>query len=128
MFSRPVYSGWKPVPSSRMAEILPLTRDAAGGAVERAGEDFQQRALACAVAADHAHHLAAPDIEGDVPQRPELLVARLAGDHLPEHVRRPAVDLVHLGEIADFDDRFRVLRFHRPTDAVSEIFAFVTHP
>ena len=70
MFSRPVYSGWKPVPSSRIAETLPRIADAAGGLVERAGEDPQQRALAGAVAADHAHHLAAAHLEGDVRAAP----------------------------------------------------------
>ena len=100
---------------------------AAGGAVERAGQDLQQGALARPIAADHAHHLPAPNVEVDVLQRPKFFMARLAGDHLPEHVGRPAVDLVHLGEIADLDDRLGGLRFPRRGDAVNEYFAVNTH-
>ena len=41
-------------------------------------EDLQQRALAGAVAADDADHLAALDLEADVLERPERLRLRLA--------------------------------------------------
>ena len=82
MFSRPVSSGWKPVPTSSRLATRPSSLDpAAVGSVMRR-EDLEQRALAGAVAADDADHLAALDLEGDVLERPELLNA-VALDDLP---------------------------------------------
>src|SRR5437762_1287490 len=45
-----------------------------------ARQDFQKRSLAGAVAADNPQDFAAPHLEADVPQRPELL-DRVAGEH-----------------------------------------------
>jgi hypothetical protein len=41
-----------------------------------AGQNFQQRAFSGAIAADQPEHVAALDVEADVPQRPELLARR----------------------------------------------------
>ena len=53
----------------------------AAGRLGDAGEDLEQRALAGAVAADDADDLAALDLEGDVAQGPDgvLAVGRLGG-------------------------------------------------
>ena len=67
MFSRPVSSGWKPVPTSSRLATRPLIIDAALGRLGDAREDLQERALAGAVAADDAEHLALPDLEGRRP-------------------------------------------------------------
>src|SRR3990172_2153240 len=45
------------------------------GRLGDAGEDFQERTLTRAIAADHPHDLAALDLERDVLQRPEGVVA-----------------------------------------------------
>ncbi|CAA9406152.1 MAG: hypothetical protein AVDCRST_MAG64-1988 [uncultured Phycisphaerae bacterium] len=88
-----------------------------------AAEDFQQRALAGAVAPDEADHLAAVHLERGVLQRPERLGALAgvagAGLELPHHApaeprqrvaeRRVLVELlpqeVRLAEAVDVDDR-----------------------
>ena len=48
--------------------------DPARGRAQHAGDHLQQRALARAVVADDAEHLAAPHVEGHAAQRPELVV------------------------------------------------------
>ena len=58
MFSRPVSSGWKPVPTSSRLDDPAADHGPAGGRLGDAAEDFQQRALAGAVAADDADDLA----------------------------------------------------------------------
>ena len=58
MFSRPVSSGWKPVPTSSSEPTRPRTRGLAVGRLGDPREDLQQRALAGAVAADDADDLA----------------------------------------------------------------------
>ena len=63
MFARPVYSGWKPDPSSSSAPTRPLTRDRAARGLDHAGDDLQQRRLAGAVLADHAERFAALQLE-----------------------------------------------------------------
>ena len=54
-------------------------------------ENLQERRFASAVTADDAQNLAAPDVEIDVLERPELLGA-VAGDHgaAAQHVARCA--------------------------------------
>ena len=73
MFSRPVSSGLKPVPTSSRLPTRPRisARPAVGAAIRV--EDLQERRLARAVAADDAEHLPLGHLERDVPQRPELL-------------------------------------------------------
>ena len=73
MFSRPVSSGWKPVPTSSSAPTRPRNLAVALGGWVIRERIFEQRALAGAVMADDAERLAALDIEVDVPQRPEVL-------------------------------------------------------
>ncbi len=58
MFSRPVSSGWKPVPTSSSEPTRPRISAAALGRLGDPRQDLQQRALAGAVAADDADDLA----------------------------------------------------------------------
>ena len=83
MFSRPVSSGWKPVPTSSRLATRPRSVDAALGGLGDAAEDLQQRALAGAVAADDADDLAALHLEETSLQRPEILGRAAAGDGGP---------------------------------------------
>src|SRR3982074_904517 len=69
MFSRPVSSGWNPVPTSRSEATRPRVR---ARRLRAAGEDLEQRRLAGAVAADDADHFAPPDLERHVVERPEI--------------------------------------------------------
>ena len=72
MFSRPVSSGWKPVPtSSRLATRPRISARPLVGSVIRERILSSVR-LARAVAADDADHLAALDLEGDVLERPKI--------------------------------------------------------
>src|SRR5690606_19982574 len=76
--------------------------DFAFGRRERAGDDLQQRALARAVAADHAQPLAGHEVKTDVFEGPEVAVVlsadAVAPDRLLESILRPAVDLVALAQ------------------------------
>ena len=80
MFSRPVSSGWKPVPTSSSEPTRPQisTRPSVGSVMRR--QNLQQRALAGTVAADDADHFAALDFERDVLQRPDcgLIMAAIS--------------------------------------------------
>ena len=145
MFSRPVSSGWKPVPTSSRLATRPVIVDAARGRLGDAAEDLQQRALARAVAADDADDLALLDLEGDVLQRPELLDLVALDDgapagHVPrlarqvahasrEHVAQRGVafrlrgvvaDEVALAEALDGDDDIGHVRFPGRLDQVGE--------
>ena len=71
MFSRPVSSGWKPVPTSSRLPTRPWISTRPVGRLGDARQDLQQRPLAGAVAADDADDLAVRDLERHVPQRPE---------------------------------------------------------
>ena len=71
MFSRPVSSGWKPVPTSSRLPTRPLQLDASFGRLRDPAEDLEQRALAGAVAPDDADHLAGLDVERHVAEGPE---------------------------------------------------------
>ena len=73
MFSRPVSSGWNPVPTSRMLPTRPriVAVPLVGG--RDPGQDLEQRRLPRAVATDEAHDLALTDLEGDVLEGPDLL-------------------------------------------------------
>ena len=72
MFSRPVSSGWKPVPTSSSEPTRPIDLAPARGRRGDPREDLQHRALAGPVAPDDADRLAGPDLERDVLQRPEV--------------------------------------------------------
>ena len=78
-FSRPVKSGWKPVPICSSAWALPLHLDAAGRGLDHAGHEFEERALAGAVAADDGDLLAAPDVERHAVERRVLACTHRAG-------------------------------------------------
>ena len=58
MFSRPVSSGWKPVPTSSRLATRPHSSTRPRGRLGDAAQDLEQRALAGAVAADDAEDLA----------------------------------------------------------------------
>ena len=74
IFSRPVSSGWKPVPTSRRLPTRPwISAQPAGGAGD-AGKNFEEGGFAGAVAADEAKDFAFLDVEGDVFQGPESFV------------------------------------------------------
>src|SRR6185437_6589299 len=58
-----------------------------------AREHLEQRAFAGAVAADDAQHLAALNLEADIPERPELLSGVAADEGATaQHIRRLAPD------------------------------------
>ena len=96
MFSRPVYSGWKPVPSSRMAEDFAVDGNASA-AVQRPGQDLKQSSsLPYAIAAENADNLAFADLEIDVAQGPELFVAIAARNEFPNHVQGFRIHLAAL--------------------------------
>ena len=65
MFASPVYSGWKPEPSSSSAPTRPLTATRAARRLDHAGDDLQQRRLAGAVLADDAERFAARAASND---------------------------------------------------------------
>ena len=71
MFSRPVSSGWKPVPTSEQAGDAAFDTDLAGSGGGDAGKDFQQCAFPCTVTADNSQNFALLHFEGDVFQGPE---------------------------------------------------------
>ena len=73
MFSRPVSSGLKPVPTSSRLPTRPRISARPVRRRRDPREDLQQRRLARAVASDDAQHLPLGHLERDVPQRPELL-------------------------------------------------------
>ena len=100
-----VNSGLKPAPSSSSAETRPFTATVPDGGLQNAGDDLQQRALAGAVLADDAEGLAALDLEADIVQRPEILVALqpVEGQQLLEPVAGRFVDRVALGNALEFD-------------------------
>ncbi len=49
----------------------------AGGRRADARQELEQRALACAVPSNHAHHFARHDIERDIAQRPQGLISEI---------------------------------------------------
>ena len=75
------------------------------GGLQDPGHHLQQRALAGAVFPDDAEGLAALDLEADVVQRPEILVALQAveGQQFLEAVARRIVDRVALGNTLEFN-------------------------
>ena len=81
MFSLPVSSGWKPVPTSSSEPTRPSVSPRPVGRRGDPRQDLQHRALAGAVAPDDADGLAGLDLERDVLQRPEvsLRAARACG-------------------------------------------------
>ena len=85
------------------------------GRLGDAREDLEERALACAVAADHADDLARRDLERDIPKRPDHLLRASAApercldgvlDALPQRlVAHQLADAEALGQPADADRR-----------------------
>ncbi len=72
VFSRPVSSGWKPVPTSSRLPMRPTHLGVTRGGLGDAGKDFEQRSFAGAVAADDAYHLALAHVERHIFQRPNV--------------------------------------------------------
>ena len=120
MFSRPVSSPLKPVPTSSSEPDAAVQVDLAGGGLGDAAEDFEQRAFARAVAADDADDVAPLDVEADVLERPKGFgvgsgpaerLAEPAGGGLGERGRPVAVvpDRVGLGQAPHADHDFAVI-------------------
>jgi hypothetical protein len=66
-----------------------------GGGLQNSADNLEQGALAAAVRAHQAEHLAFLQVEADVAQRPKLGVALArAGQHLPQPVGRAAIEAV----------------------------------
>src|SRR3954471_21089037 len=65
----------------------PGDRDLAAGRAQDAGQQLEQRRLAGAVGADDADRLAGLDVERDVAQRPQFLLAQLVTLLPPQHPR-----------------------------------------
>ena len=107
------------MPTSSRLATRPRSVTRPAGRLGDAAQDLEQRALAGAVAADDAEHLALLDLEADILQRPELLdlvalddlpaahdvdglardIARLAAKHVAQ--RRVVVALAALGPMAE---------------------------
>src|SRR5262249_16453819 len=73
------------------------------GGIEGPGEDLQQRALPRSVGADDRQTFARAHLEGDVAQRPELLVSMQVaeGDPFEQTVPGVRVELESLPEVAN---------------------------
>ena len=96
MFSRPVSSGWKPVPTSRRLATRPRKSDAAAGRFCDSAQDLQKRALAGAVSAYDAENFALLHLEADILERPELLdLVSLHDLTAAQHVARLAREIVN---------------------------------
>ena len=63
-----------------------------GGRLCNAGQDFEERRLSCAVAADHCERLSHRDIERQVADRPQRLL-RAATTHETLEARQAVLDL-----------------------------------
>src|SRR5438034_459771 len=61
-------------PDLEQAAHAAADRRTAGRRRGNSRQHLEQRRLARAIAADHAEYLSLRDLEGDVPQRPDLLV------------------------------------------------------
>ena len=97
MFSRPVSSGWKPVPTSSRLATRPRNRDTSFGGFGDAAQDLQQRAFAGTVTANDAENFALLDLEAHILERPEFL------DLIPLHHLAPTNDIGRLArKVADF--------------------------
>ena len=75
-FSRPVSSGWKPVPTSSRLPTRPRMTARPARRCRDPRQELQKRRLPGAVAADDAEDLAPLDLEGHVLERPDLLLVR----------------------------------------------------
>src|SRR5258708_258029 len=91
--------------------------DCPGGRLEDAGDEFEHRALARAIAPDQSDRLAPLDPEADVLQGPELLMGRLiAAEAVDEPVLERLVALVVDDELPRHTVEFdRVLVIARPS-------------
>ena len=100
MFSRPVSSGWKPVPTSsrrrrgRAIDARPV------GRLGDPREDLEQRALAGAVAADDADALAVLDVEVDVAGAPRTPDVDAGPASRRSRARKPALNAFAQGVFA----------------------------
>ena len=82
-----------------------VNTDRAGSGMQDPGHHLQERALAGAVLPDDAEGLAALDLEADVVERPEILVAlqTIQGQQLLEAVARRVVDRVAFRNTLEFN-------------------------
>src|ERR1035437_6931669 len=79
--------------------------DRAGGGMKDSGDHLQQRALSGAIFADNAERFAALDLEADIVEGPEILVAlqTIQGQQLLEAVARRVVDRVAFRNTLEFN-------------------------
>src|SRR5262249_24353432 len=87
-----------------------LRADAADGRLDDPGDQPEKRRLAGAVSADEPDRLAAADLDGDVPQRPDVRRLRLAAldEEILERPRLARVDAEAARDALDRD----LARFH----------------
>ncbi len=92
-------------PSSSRAETRPWTSTRARGGVQDARHHLQQRTFAGAVLADNAEGFAALDLEADVVERPEILVAlqTVQRQQFLEAVARRVIDRVAFRNTLEFN-------------------------
>ena len=83
----------------------PIHRDGSRTGMEYPGHHLEQRALARTILPDDAEGFAAPHLEGDIVQRPEVPVTfdAIQGHQFPEPVARSVVDRVALGNTLKLD-------------------------
>ena len=98
MFSRPVRSPWNPVPTSSSAASATVDLHAPRRRVGDFGQKLEKRALAGAVAADDAEHLAFFDFQADVLDRPDssLVFWRRGAREALQPVDEPLMEQVGL--------------------------------
>ncbi len=125
MFSRPVSSGWKPVPTSSRLPDAAADHGLARGGRRDLRQQLEQRRLAGAVAADDAEHLALLYREGDVLDRPDLLevllvlFAEQAAPGMGERVAQGPVAALQLADSIALAEALDVDRCRRSHQSVS---------
>ena len=106
-FSRPVRSGWKPAPSSSSAASRPRRSHGAGGRLDDAADDLEQRALARAVGARSARRSCRPGSTRSTSrsaQKSPVWPLRPAAVDEPLLERLVLAEDEALGDVLDADD------------------------
>ena len=108
MFARPVYSGWKPEPSSSSAPTRPPTATVPRVGSMTPATILRQRRLARAVLADHAQRFAALQLEAHAVERAKGTRRAAPGEEVPDETNTTAarVDLrVVLADAVELEER-----------------------
>ena len=78
--------------------------DAAGGGLQDAADDLEERALAASIGADEAEGLTLLELEADIAQGPKIGMPRAGtGQQLAQPVCRAAVQTIQLGDVLNED-------------------------